>query len=97
MANLIVASVPAEQTGVASGMNTIMRTIGGALGSQVIASILTASVLASTGLPSEQGFTVAFWLAAGASLVATAVALIIPGRSAAEETQALVPVVAKAA
>jgi EmrB/QacA subfamily drug resistance transporter len=97
MANLIVASVPAEQTGVASGMNTIMRTIGGALGSQVIAAILTASVLASTGLPSEQGFTVAFWLAAGASLVATAVALIIPGRSAAEETQALVPVVAKAA
>ena len=30
MANLIVDAVPAEQTGVATGVNTIMRTIGGA-------------------------------------------------------------------
>ena len=42
MANLIVESVPAQQTGVATGMNTIVRTIGGAIGSQVSAGIVTA-------------------------------------------------------
>jgi EmrB/QacA subfamily drug resistance transporter len=82
MANLIVEAVPPDQTGVATGMNTIARSIGGALGSQVIASILSASVLAATGLPGEHGFTVAFWLAAGALLASVAVTLAIPGRAA---------------
>ena len=40
MANLIVEAVPAEQTGVATGMNTIVRTIGGAIGSTVAAGII---------------------------------------------------------
>src|SRR5581483_2414252 len=41
MANLIVESVPAHQTGVATGMNTIVRSIGGAIGSQASAGIVT--------------------------------------------------------
>ena len=41
MANLIVESVPPTQTGVATGMNTIVRSIGGAIGAQVSASIIT--------------------------------------------------------
>ena len=32
MANLIIEAVPAEQTGVATGMNTNIRNIGAALG-----------------------------------------------------------------
>src|SRR5262249_34478653 len=40
LANLIVESVPRDQTGVATGMNTIVRTIGGAIGAQVAVSIL---------------------------------------------------------
>ncbi len=32
LGNLIVQAVPPEQTGVATGMNTVMRTLGGALG-----------------------------------------------------------------
>src|SRR5262249_60100154 len=35
MANLIVAAVRPDETGVATGMNTIVRTIGGAPGSQI--------------------------------------------------------------
>ena len=34
LANLIVQAVPQEQTGVATGMNTVMRTLGGALGAR---------------------------------------------------------------
>ena len=47
LANLIVEAVRPDQTGVASGMNTIVRTIGGAIGAEVAASILVASVVAS--------------------------------------------------
>ena len=46
LANLIVEAVRPDQTGVASGMNTIVRTIGGAIGAEVAASILAANVLA---------------------------------------------------
>jgi hypothetical protein len=30
LGNLIVEAVPPERTGIASGMNTVMRTLGGA-------------------------------------------------------------------
>jgi MFS family permease len=81
MANLIVEAVPAHQTGIATGMNTIVRTIGGAIGSQVSAGIVTAT-LASSGLPSERGFTIAFAAAAGALGVGFVVALLVPSPSA---------------
>jgi EmrB/QacA subfamily drug resistance transporter len=79
MANLIVEAVPAGQTGVATGMNTIMRTIGGAVGAQVGASIL-AGHLASDGLPSETGFTVAFSVSATALFISFLSALAVPRR-----------------
>jgi EmrB/QacA subfamily drug resistance transporter len=92
MANLIVVAVPADQTGVATGMNTIMRTIGGALGSQIIASILTANVIAGSGLPAERGFTIAFWLGAAVLFVGVVASWAIPGRS--QEEPVLAPVAA---
>ncbi|MEA2255349.1 MAG: hypothetical protein QOG35_1394 [Solirubrobacteraceae bacterium] len=87
MANLIVIAVPPDQTGVATGMNTIARSIGGALGSQVIASILTSNVVG--GVPSERGFTLAFWLAAVALVISALAAAAVPGRSPSEEARAL--------
>jgi EmrB/QacA subfamily drug resistance transporter len=82
MANLIVESVGAHQTGVATGMNTIVRSIGGAIGSQVSAGIITAT-LAASGLPTEHGFTIAFASCAVALAVAFVVALGIPAPAAA--------------
>jgi EmrB/QacA subfamily drug resistance transporter len=58
------------ETGVASGMNTIMRTIGAALGSQVAAAIITTHTLAGTDIPLERGFTIAFAVSAAAALLA---------------------------
>ena len=40
LGNLIVQAVPPYQTGVASGMNTVMRTLGGALGGQIAATLI---------------------------------------------------------
>ncbi len=85
MANLIVVAVPQEQVGVATGINAISRTVGGALGSQVVASFLASSVLFTTRLPAESGFVVSFWIcAAGIGLGAVA-ATLVPGRTAADE------------
>jgi MFS family permease len=71
---LVIAYSRPGETGVASGMNTIMRTIGAALGSQVAAAIITANALAGTELPLERGFTIAFVVSAavaGLALVPT--------------------------
>ena len=46
MSALIVAAVPPSQTGVASGMNANIRTIGGSIGSAVMASIVTSQLSA---------------------------------------------------
>jgi EmrB/QacA subfamily drug resistance transporter len=77
MANVIVESVRPEETGVATGMNVIFRNVGGSLGGQVSASVLTASVVAA-GLPTEQSFVVAFWLAAAMLLLGFVAALLVP-------------------
>ncbi|WP_205717448.1 MFS transporter [Actinomadura soli] len=77
MANLIVTSVPADQTGAASGMNANIRTIGGAIGTAIVGSIITAAPQ-PTGLPRESGYTSAFLLLAAISTAAVAAALLIP-------------------
>jgi EmrB/QacA subfamily drug resistance transporter len=77
MSNLIVAAVPQEQTGVASGMNANIRTIGGSLGSAVMASVVTAHPGAD-GLPAESGYTTGFLLLAGALVLSALAALLIP-------------------
>ena len=83
MANLIVESVSARQTGVATGMNTIVRSIGGAIGSQVSAGIVTATLVA--GRPTERGFTLAFAVAAGALALGFVVALYVPAPAEAHD------------
>ena len=77
MANLVVEAVPQEQTGSATAVNSIMRTIGGAIGAQVAAALVAADVLAS-GLPAESGFTSAFLMSGVGALVALGVTAAIP-------------------
>ena len=77
LASLIVAAVPPEQTGVASGMNANIRTIGGSIGTAVMSSIIAARLLPS-GLPKEIGYTWGFALLGAALLLAAFAGLIIP-------------------
>ena len=79
MSNLIVEAVRPDQTGVATGMNAVARTIGGAVGSQVAASILAAN-LAASGVPDEHGYTLSFVVMAGALIACIAASLAVPGR-----------------
>ncbi|MGZ4644923.1 MAG: MFS transporter [Blastococcus sp.] len=77
MSNLIVAAVPQNQTGVASGMNANIRTIGGSVGAAVMASVVTAHVDAN-GLPLEAGYVNGFLMLTGALVLAAFAALLIP-------------------
>ncbi len=81
LAGVVIASVPREQTGVASGMNANIRTIGGSIGSAVMAGVVTAQV-GPGGFPLERGYTVGFvLLALGMACAALAAAFIpdLPG------------------
>ncbi|MEA2421453.1 MAG: hypothetical protein QOF55_552, partial [Thermoleophilaceae bacterium] len=89
MANLIVQNVRREQTGVATGMNAVTRTLGGAFGGQLAATLL-ASNLASGGIPTSSGFTLSFLMCAIALAAALGFAVVVPRRSAND----LTPVVA---
>jgi hypothetical protein len=73
----VIAAVPAEQTGVASGMNANIRTIGGSLGTAVMAGIVTAHV-GSSGFPVERGYTVGFAVMGAVMILATFAAARIP-------------------
>ena len=77
LAGVVIGSVPAEQTGVASGMNANIRTIGGSIGSAVTAGIITARVGAD-GFPVELGYTIGFVLLGVMMLGATLAASFIP-------------------
>jgi EmrB/QacA subfamily drug resistance transporter len=77
MSSLIVQAVPASQTGVASGMNANIRTIGGAIGAAIMASIVT-SHLQPSGIPFESGYTKGFAFLGATTVVATLVAVFLP-------------------
>jgi MFS family permease len=77
LAGVVIASVPAHQTGVASGMNANIRTIGGSMGAAVMAGVVT-SAHGPLGYPAESGYTAGFVLLAVAMVGAAVVAWFIP-------------------
>jgi EmrB/QacA subfamily drug resistance transporter len=86
MANLIVENVRQEQTGVATGMNAVTRTLGGAFGGQIAATLL-ADNLARSGLPTDTGFALSFLMCLIAMVAAFGFALYVPRRGAYAETE----------
>ncbi len=86
MANLIVENVPQQQTGVATGMNAVTRTLGGAFGGQIAATML-ADNLAASGLPTDTGFALSFLMCLIAMAAAFGFALWVPRRGAYAETE----------
>ncbi len=81
MPNVILEAVPASQTGVATGMNANLRTVGGALGGQVTVSIV-ATGTKILGYPGPGGFTVSLVMLVAVSAAAAVVAARVPDPSA---------------
>ncbi len=74
LANLIVVAVGPRQTGVATAMNTVMRTLGGAFGAAIVAECL------ARGGSLDADFTLAFAACAAALALGVGAVLAIPGR-----------------
>ena len=77
MSNAIIESVPALQTGEAIGVNAIARTVGSSIGTAVIAAIITSNSTPQ-GLPTDDAFTIGFWVCAGVAVLATLAAIAAP-------------------
>ena len=77
MATLVVQAVPQRQTGIATAINMISRSVGGAIGAQVAAAILAGSAAAGKA-PAESGYSAAFLMCAGAGVVAWLAAVAVP-------------------
>jgi hypothetical protein len=61
-------------------MNTIMRTVGAALGAQIAAAVISSNTIAGTDVPLERAFTIAFAMGAGGALVALVPTLLLRSR-----------------
>jgi MFS family permease len=76
LGTLVIGAVPPEQSGVASGVNTVMRTLGGALGGQLSATFIADHV--SGGLPTVTGFTETFVMATIFLIVCVFASMLVP-------------------
>ena len=78
MPNLIVGGIPRDKTGEGTAVNALIRSVGSSLGSQVVATLLAGSVTVARPLPTDGAYGQAFWLGAGAIMVAAIAAFLIP-------------------
>lgn len=95
MANLIVGWVDPADVGIATGVNTVARAIGGALSAAIVATLLTVAMAKGTSPPTEGAYVAAFLTMAAAGLIATGCALAIPRNPACEAGEELSTVPAK--
>ncbi|MFC7184901.1 MFS transporter [Kitasatospora paranensis] len=79
---LVIRAVPAAETGAANGLNTLMRSVGQAVCSAVVAAVLANLTFQVGGrtAPTLHAYLVVFLVAAGAAVLALAVTLLMPGR-----------------
>ncbi len=77
MGKLMVDSVRPGETAVAGATNSVMRMIGGVIGGQAGAAILTADTIAGTRTPAESAYVIAFSVAAGLAAVGAVIALFV--------------------
>ncbi|MFD9130657.1 MFS transporter [Kitasatospora sp. NPDC059571] len=90
----INGAVPAEQSGIANGMNAVLRTVGGAIGTAVMAAILTGDTMKlpiPVALPTLHAYEHAFWTAAVMCVVAGLVPFAIRRIKAADAPAATEP------
>ncbi|MFJ2812352.1 MFS transporter [Streptomyces sp. NPDC087294] len=83
---LIHDVAPPDAIATANGINTVARTVGGAVGSQLAAALLASRTPPGTALPADPGFTYAFWTAT--AIAATgALYSSLAARSSADEAK----------
>jgi EmrB/QacA subfamily drug resistance transporter len=82
MSTIITETVKPTETGVANGMNTVLRTVGGVIGAQIGATILTAHLVSGTNVAARSGYVTAFTLYAIALLIGAGLSVFVTPRRA---------------
>ncbi|WP_169721569.1 MFS transporter [Nocardioides alkalitolerans] len=83
MPSLIVARTPEARTASATGINQVLRLMGGAVGAAVVAAVMSTYTAPGLVHPREIGYEVAaLFSCAGAVLAALAAWVLLPGRKA---------------
>lgn len=77
MPALIVARSPADRAASATGINQVLRMMGGSIGAAVMTAVLTLHTPAGRINPLESGYTVSLWLAGGAGILAVVVGYVL--------------------
>ncbi|OZC86256.1 MFS transporter [Rhodococcus sp. 06-418-1B] len=78
MPALIVSAVPRHETGSALGVNQVTRTVGGAIGSAVSATVLAAYTVPDTLYPTADGYEAIIVVGAVLWLVTALLATVLP-------------------
>ncbi|WP_405965615.1 hypothetical protein [Streptomyces sp. NBC_00723] len=83
MPPLVFGTVDPSESGVANGLNSLMRSIGTSMSSAVVGVVLasTTQPMGSAEVPTLDGFHTSFLIAAGAALLGLVVAAFLPGRT----------------
>jgi EmrB/QacA subfamily drug resistance transporter len=77
MAKLVVDAVRPSETGIASGLNTVMRTIGGVVGGQLGATVLANKTIPGSSVPTGSAYSTAFWISAVIAVCGVVTALAV--------------------
>jgi EmrB/QacA subfamily drug resistance transporter len=99
VSNEVIASVPGEEVGVASGTSSAVRELGGVFGVAVLASVFMRPGVYTSPAIFVDGFRAALWVAAGFSAAGVIAALAVMRRTRNVEdvsTAALAPAFAEA-
>jgi Major Facilitator Superfamily len=77
LGTLAVQHVPMDQSGIASGINSLVRTAGGSVSGAVTAAVLTAQTIPRTpGIPTEHAYVLCFAIATIGAGLAAAVTVV---------------------
>jgi MFS family permease len=80
---LIVASVPAHETGSAMSFNQVLRYVGYSTGSALSATILEIHTPPGAALPTDAGYGASAYVGCGLWIVSAFVAYVVPKRGSA--------------
>jgi MFS family permease len=76
LGTLAVQHVPMDQSGIASGINSLVRTTGGSVAGAVTAAVLTGHTIAGTAVPTLGAYELCFYIVAAGAALAAVVAVV---------------------
>lgn len=84
---IVTWAVRSSDTGIATSLNAVLRRVGGGIGAQISAAVLTTIAQPGSDAPSTEAFTVSFAAAGATGIVAVLCALFVSSHDQRGATQ----------